>query len=546
MVSAMHWERSILILIVSVCVWFVCACGSNTSDQTEKLEAASSDPSAGRLQPPSENAANQDGSPTTASPTNNILYSTQSAAPELEARKVESESAANGEDADGSIETATDEDETPAAPPLDEQPRRGIFDRAIHPLPPITAPPGHEPFSNQSEPIPPAQTTNNSGALNGDGHGRETNPLDPKISAELDAWSVPLGTFRSYLQNIQNPQPPEIGAARDITVTSMEAMQAAIASNTIINVSGVLNATNENLVRIANVQNVVIRFEPNAEIRFGGSQTWSGVFQIAPSVRGLTIDSPRISGPVGTQATCAGIEFLHDDDPAVCQDITITNGIFRGLNYAIQGHGGCRRMLIQNCKASDLIDYFYFGAKNVQDLTISGCSVHGIKGNHAIRIFDANGVNIFRNDLKVDSIQDGQMKRTIWILTGDHVTIAANKTRDGRVTIGPNPVAHDSSPQDRVGNVNVVFNRIHHTHTNTPIEVLSGAHDIFLTGNVVTTFDDTWLGIGGWNEHRRPINKVHWTDGTIYNGNEVKLWEGVALNENYKGQVDIGPVTVVP
>lgn len=430
---------------------------------------------------------------------------------------------------------ATDEDDEteapvdpPAEPENENQPRRGLLHHAAQPLPPPPSPvvvDESDPSATRAQSDDPIAELHESKA----------------VQAEVSSWTVSLSAMRPYLQSAAYPNPLDTGAARQVFVTTMEMLQAAIASNTIINVSGVLSASPEDFVGIAHVHNLVIRFEAGAEIQYRGPQVWAGVLQIAPSAKQIRIENPRITGPIGTEQTCMGIEIVYDESREVCEDITITGGVFRGLNYAIQAHGGCRRMLVQDCTARDLIDYFFFGSKNIEDLTITGCNAHGVKGNHVIRLFDCNRVNIFRNDLKVDSIQDGQMKRTIWILNGERVSIAGNKTHDGRITVGPNPVADASGPDDRIGFVNIVFNRINHTHTNTPIELLSGAHDIFMKGNVITSFNDNWLGIGGWNAHRRPITNVHWSDGMVLNATSLQDWDGVALNEHYKGQPDIGP-----
>lgn len=372
-------------------------------------------------------------------------------------------------------------------------------------------------------------------------------PAETEATEQEEPWQVPLAAFRRALQPVAYPNPPEHAASRQVTAQSMQAIQAAAVSNTVITVSGTLTATEDDLVTIGpNVHDLTIRFQPDAEIRYVGGKTWSGIFRIDPTAQRIRFESPRLIGPRDTFDTCAGFELVYGESPVVAQDIAITDATLVGLNYAIQAHNGCRRMAVQNCVARDLIDYFFYGAKRIEDVTIQGCTAHGVKSNHVIRIFDAERVNIFRNDLKVDSIQDGQMKRTIWILTGRQVTIAANRTHDGRITIGPNPVAGDSGPDDRIGHVNIVRNRITHTHTNTPIELLSGAHDVFLHGNVIDTFTDAWLGIGGWNEHRRPISHIRWTNGTVLNGKEVTGREGVEINERYAGQSDIGVVAGDP
>ncbi len=370
--------------------------------------------------------------------------------------------------------------------------------------------------------------------------------IEPPVVQEKtkgDSWRPPLSAFRQYLQPVEYPNPPQLAATRQMRVVSMQELQDAVASNTVVTVAGIITATESDFITIGDhVHDLIIRFEPNAEIRYAGGKTYSGIFRIAPTVKRVRFESVTLIGNKNSFETCAGFEFLWDDSPDVVEDVAIVEATLIGLNYAIQGHNGCKRLLIQDCLARGLIDYFYYGAKRVEDLTIQGCTAHGVRSNHVIRMFDANRVNIFRNDLMVDSIQEGQMKRTIWVLTGTNVTLAGNRTHDGRVTIGPNPVASDSGPDDRIGNVNIVFNRITHTHTNTPIELLSGAHDVFLTDNVIDTFTDAWLGIGGWNEHRRPITNIRWTNGMILNGGEMSGRLGVEINEHYARQADIGVV----
>lgn len=444
-----------------------------------------------------------------------------------------------------------------------DAPRSAPPERAAKPDAPATGAPAEEkpapvepeapePGAAETQPAEPAR-----GLLDAAGDPLRTaqfTDLAPQRSADAagtgddeadgEQWTVPLEAFRAYLQPVASPDPLQDLASRTMEAYSMAELQHAIASNTVVTVHGTLQAGNDNCVNIGrDVHDLVVRFAADAEIRFTGEKSYAGVFRIQPGARRLRFESPRIFGPGGSFDTCAGIEFVYDDGPDVAEDISIVDGEFRGLNYAIQAHGGCRRLLVQNCTARELIDYFFYGSKRVEDVSIMNCLAHGMRSNHVIRMFDADRVNIFRNDLKVAHTSGGQMKRTIWILTGRNVTIAANITRDGRITIGPNPVPEESSPADRIGHVNIVCNRIIHTHTNKPINLLSGAHDVFLHGNVITTFSDQWLAIGGWNRHQRPVFNVRWTDGTIHNGATMTGWEGVVVNEHYQGQPDIGPVS---
>jgi len=442
-------------------------------------------------------------------PTDNGNHSRNAQQPDQTSqRAAESDAPGDAQDDD------PDGDEAGDAPP--QGPERGLLDRAADPQ-------RRAPQSEGSaEPVP--------------------SPSDP-AEADPEQWSVPLGAFRRYLQPAAYPEPPQQVAMRTKDVHTMAELQNAVASNTMISVHGRLRATSDNCITIGgDVHDLIIRFEADAQIRFTGRKTYAGIFRIQPNAQRISFQSPRLIGPGGSTQTCMGIEFIHDDGPDVARDVSIVDGEFRGLNYAIQAHGGCQRLLVQNCHAIELIDYFFFGAKRVQDVTIMNCIAHGVRSNHVIRIFDADRVNIFRNDLKVTHTIGGEMKRTIWLLTGRRVTIAANITRDGRITIGPNPVPEESSPGDRIGHVNMVCNRIIHTHTNKPINLLSGAHDVFLHGNVITTFSDKWLAIGGWNRHARPVRNVRWTDGTIHNGAEMIGREGVVVNEHYRDQPDIGPV----
>ncbi|MEM7228596.1 MAG: PKD domain-containing protein, partial [Planctomycetota bacterium] len=156
-------------------------------------------------------------------------------------------------------------------------------------------------------------------------------------------------------------------------------------------------------------------------------------------------------------------------------NFTVRDCAFGELSLALNNNRQPIGLLLQGCDAGELGAYLSWGQGS--DHTYIGNSVDGSHFEHNIRLATVTRVLIAHNDLR------NTPKRTIWSMLGKYVYITDNITRDGRITVGPNP-----ADQGQTLNSNwVVVQRNQCTKIggNGTVELLGGAEHIVVRNNVI-------------------------------------------------------------
>lgn len=369
----------------------------------------------------------------------------------------------------------------------------------------------------------------------------EPEPDDDPQDDPSDPWN---GLFDSldpalleHLRPIELPADPELIDPIEITVRSAGDIPHAIGSNRIITVDGVIELSDPNDGFIFNegASDVIVRFASGAMIRYTGGESSRAIFQFRSTCARIRIEDAVIVGRVGTSATCHGFATMLGD--GTCSDIAIIGGDVSGVRYAFQGEGGCERLLIRGVNARHNWEYFVWGSNHFVDATICHNIVDGVEAQHGIRLAPGvNGVNIVGNDIRIGT--PGLLKRTIWIPGADNVSILGNRTRDGRITIGPNPAFNEPGPNGVI----LAGNSIEHDRNNLAIELFSGARNVLVSANTVTTPHSNWMQCGTADTFHRPFENIHWTEDNVVNTIERHGFDGVRVSPEYVGRPDIGPV----
>jgi len=364
---------------------------------------------------------------------------------------------------------------------------------------------------------------------------------DPDQPDADEPWTDPLADLDpelvAHLQDVTLPTQPDLDNPQQITVSSVNDIPHPIGNNRIITIVGVVEIDNPEDGFIFNLgaSDVVVRFEDGAQLRYTGGRSHRGLFQFRSTAARIRIENPVIVGPTGTMDTCHAFATMLGD--GTCSDITIVGGDISGIRYTVQGEGGCERFLITGVHAHDNREYFVWGSNGLVDATICHNIIDGVVQEHGIRLAPGvDRVNIVSNDIRIR--QEGLLKRTIWIPGAHNVSIIDNHTRDGRITIGPDPTANEPGPQ----HVILAGNRIEHERNNLAIELFSGARDVLVSLNEVTTPHSNWMQVGTQDPFDRPFENIHWTEDNIANGIERHGYDGVRVSPGFAGDPTIGPI----
>lgn len=380
-----------------------------------------------------------------------------------------------------------------------------------------------------------------------DDNGEDDPPVDDPLPAPDDGddagddWSglfVDLDeSLVAHLQPIDLPTQPQLDNPRQFDIHSPGDIPNPIPSNSVLTVHRDIELPDANAGFVFNqgASDVLVQFAQGAQIQYTGGFSDRAVFQFRSSAARIRIENAVITGPTGTRNTCHGFATMLGS--GTCSDITIVGGEVSGVRYTFQGEGGCERLLITGVRAHSNWEYFVWGSNTMNNVTICHNTVDGVEVQHGIRLAPGVvGVNIVSNDIRVG--QQGLIKRSIWIAGAYNVTIVDNHTRDGRITIGPNPAFNEPGPRAVV----LAGNTIDHDRNNLAIELFSGTRSVLVSGNTVTTPHSNWMQVGVTDQFNRPFEDIHWTQDNIANDIERHGFDGIRVSAAYVGQSDIGPV----
>lgn len=366
-------------------------------------------------------------------------------------------------------------------------------------------------------------------------------PDDPYTPAD-ELWNELYSgldpTLAAQLQDVTFPQQPQLDNPRQITVRSAADIPQPIGSNCIITVEGTIdiNSPDNGFNFNNNASDVILRFAPGARLRYTGGESTRALIQFRSTARRIRVENAVIVGHVGTISTCHAFATTYSTSGAKCQDITIVGGDISGVRYTFQGEGGCQRLLIRDVNAHDNWEYFVWGSNGMTDATFVGNTINGVVGQHGFRLAPGvDRVNLVYNDIQIGG--PGLLKRTIWIPGATNVSILGNHTRDGRITIGPDPTANEPGPN----HVILAGNRIDHERNNLAIELFCGARNVLVSDNFITTPHADWMQVGQSDPYNRPFENIHWTQDNISNGMVRPGFNGVRVSSGFIGRPDIGP-----